>query len=1319
MKLLTIVIGIILLISLASATPVTKSTQAWTITHASGDEATAGWYFKTDYYGDQICTKVDKLTATEKNKLKQLDFSEDGGKTVKNKQDFDYNKCLVIDKSKKYKVGKNSVEFSYGSISITLDLKENTENCLINCKQVYEMCSNATITTDAIDYAFRDSFGRNSSIPYQTYITELVNETMIGYDYNPYDCSYQGNGTTIQQTCYNQVPYEYTVPAVKDVPLYSYTGCRNITIYGLKSPIQRIDVIPSVFNVSFPEFAWWNSGWVSMREINLTSTYTNGSAMQFNLTIPTSQGSEIRFTTNSTGTELECGGYWQYGEISPTTNYILNCTLANGTTAIRYYYNNASTVTDNRNATSACQQGNTFDGTTVPAGWELWTKYGTSTAVVGGGAINVTGTFGALIPTTNLSNQKIVWDFSEWGTGDVYHGYGGQGLGNIAVFQRVAGVEKIYVENVAATTPWYQTTANVFSNYRIERNMTNASFYTNGTLVFNKSSTTDSTLGWLFSSSTGTYSINWTCSYDYMQGGGYPTTFGVWSGEINMSSVPIFVWNSQTPADLTSTNIFSNYGKLNVSYNITNIANVSTVYLAYKVNTSTTECLVNTNGSVVNCGWQYSYSGVNVSDTWNWSVSSDNLLPATYNYNQTYMESAPKLNTTLSNVNQQIKVELLNVSNSTQYGFYEIYANASVTTASNARIVYCNSSYSTGNPLASSNCVQFGTILATDNYNHTHTANSSHMLVPFAVNTTTGRIGTVQVTNTSYFLLIPTSNTGSWNVRYIVNQTRTLAARETTNGGTTWTTVSGTYDAHLHQFANNAVLYYYASADGYNSSITNDTIGLVNLAPTSPTILTPVNGSSYRAENETINVSWVQSVSPNGTAISYYNVSLLNSDLSLNRTLNDTINASTSIIWNASQLFPPGTYTFTLKILAVNPYGSTLAEMVGVFYIVSNTPPTVNPPVVTPTNPKYDAAFLQCTGLADDINLDPVSGGVSWFRNGAFLSNDSFVNQAVPYAVVGTIAGPFVVGDNYSCRVNASDFANLTTSAYSANVTILNYSYPQVYLISPADLGSESGAGVAFIWLCNNSETASLTADVRVNNTLIISQTCGNNSVCSYVYTPTQLCASYAWNVTCNDTAGRSGNSSTYTYTRIPTLTLLPATGGSYANGTNFTFNLSLTCTGRLLNLSLNDSLVYNCTDALACAYLNGSYLINGSYNYSGAVTTYLGTSFYIGPYYFTILPPATPGNWSSAGVVFNFTRNYTLTEFQAYITNFMSDWIGYIFGIFIMAIAFLMSRKLSTMFITGGVGMLAAYFMVSNPVFLSASILLMLIGLVMKYLAG
>ena len=419
-------------------------------------------------------------------------------------------------------------------------------------------------------------------------------------------------------------------------------------------------------------------------------------------------------------------------------------------------------------------------------------------------------------------------------------------------------------------------------------------------------------------------------------------TWGNSGTRINSESVfaPILTFISQSPADISSINILSI--TLNVTYNITTASyesvNASTVKLWHKTNTSTNDCGYYINGTQV-CGFVSTEVLVsNVSNTWTFKLADNAIYPASYNINQPYMEATAKSTSTLSNQNDLYKIRLFNISNSKQYGFFEVYAND--TSGSNPlRVYYCNSTYTTGLVSSSSNCVQIATITTTQTLNHSHGVNSYHYAISFGINTTTGTINGIKVSSTSYFVL--RGNTGTnWVVYYISNVSDVNAIQTSGNGGNSWSNFVGTADAHIHQYDGTDTFRYFLEACSNatptnictNSSIRTDLLDLGGIPPTAPSVYSPVENMSYTI-NTTISINYTASISPNAYAISFYNISLVNVDTTFNKTIYTNNSLNLSYNWNSTGT-SIGEYIIRVEAKDVN--GLSSFGYSGVFNITDN-----------------------------------------------------------------------------------------------------------------------------------------------------------------------------------------------------------------------------------------------------------------------------------------------------------------------------------------------------------------------------------------------
>jgi len=363
------------------------------------------------------------------------------------------------------------------------------------------------------------------------------------------------------------------------------------------------------------------------------------------------------------------------------------------------------------------------------------------------------------------------------------------------------------------------------------------------------------------------------------------------------STPPSITFVSQYPADISSTNMFTS--DLNVSYNMTDTSgiNESSVKFYYKINSSTNDILQFINGTSV-LGWQIK-EGTNVSSLWNFSLDHMNIYPATYNIDESVMETEQKHHYTLDAKNKIIKTRFLNVSKISEYNYFIIDAQNQTGTTEFMRIYYCNETYTAGNPKTSENCVEIFDLMPASPYNFSE-GGSKYWIVPMAINTTSGMIGDVYVTNTSYILLRDSASPGGWNISYITNISRTDTVQVSGNNGIAYTNFSGTIDGHIHQFDGNSLWYYACANDTYEnngcSAVRQDLLELGNLPPNSPDVYSPTEGT-YSGN---ITINYTESLSPNGYPITHYNISLVNLTLDFVQEIQGNNSVNLSYVWDST-----------------------------------------------------------------------------------------------------------------------------------------------------------------------------------------------------------------------------------------------------------------------------------------------------------------------------------------------------------------------------------------------------------------------------------
>ena len=331
------------------------------------------------------------------------------------------------------------------------------------------------------------------------------------------------------------------------------------------------------------------------------------------------------------------------------------------------------------------------------------------------------------------------------------------------------------------------------------------------------------------------------------------SVLGIQEQGITPNQPPILTFDYTQP---NLFNPFSAFGSIiNVSYNITDSLGIqnNTLQIYYKTNLSN-EYDEYVNGSGVNTFDNKSYfSGIEQKYTFR--LSDNDVFPATYAINEKYME-----NTTHIKLNgvpfQAYRIKLQNISNTENISFLEIMGN------SNNQVDFyrCNSSASNG--LVSSLCDLFYQ-LPSMKANHTHSIYSNHTVIP--VN--------LRLNNGDQFV-IAGNNLNMW---YIANISRVDESQTSNNNGLTWSNLSGTIDAHLHQYSQSTQFCFYANATNTvnltgQSILTCKTLQYTNFPPSNVNVFRPIN--AYYRINMSIN--YTASTPFLNNNIVYYNISLVN-----------------------------------------------------------------------------------------------------------------------------------------------------------------------------------------------------------------------------------------------------------------------------------------------------------------------------------------------------------------------------------------------------------------------------------------------------------
>ena len=505
---------------------------------------------------------------------------------------------------------------------------------------------------------------------------------------------------------------------------------------------------------------------------------------------------------------------------------------------------------------------------------------------------------------------------------------------------------------------------------------------------------------------------------------------------------PNITFNYQDPIDINNFNTFEN--GLNISYNITDDTGIdaSTFQLWEKINDSVTDVTnIFLNGSREGSNFVTGYSqNYNVSDTFHAILDDNEILPGTYNYpSEAELEAEPHFAYDLDGNVEYLKVQLLNVSNIKNYSIFEFMANNQTANTGSLRLYYCNSTYSTGNPVLSDNCIDFYNYDSSQTANHTHFY-SNHSVAPFPINGS-GFIGDVLVTNISNFLFRSRPGVNAWNVYYIPNSSRAGATELSINAGLTWTEQTFTIDAHLHQFDGTETVNYFISicdnlGNCGNSTLRTDKIELGGIPPSSPNVYNPTE----KAYNQRVEINWTKAISGNGYSIDSYNISLIN--LSFHSVLQINISGGTTLgyNWNSTAVSDGEYY---IRVTATDSNGlSSFGDSENI--TIDNTAPS-NILSATPSSLilNLDTTILNWTITGNGFssinywrfNYTDPSGNTLWQTSGIYpTATPSNQTTEGPFATIGTYTLYLFTNDTLgNSLINTTTFNVKTAFGASTN----------------------------------------------------------------------------------------------------------------------------------------------------------------------------------------------------------------------------------------------------------------------------------------------
>ena len=367
----------------------------------------------------------------------------------------------------------------------------------------------------------------------------------------------------------------------------------------------------------------------------------------------------------------------------------------------------------------------------------------------------------------------------------------------------------------------------------------------------------------------------------YNTGNGLPYPF--------IGSIDNITFYSQSPLNITDISLFS--GNANFTYNYS-IINLTSPLLNYSVYGGSS-CLQILNGTCIK-----------LNNTFTTKAQSSNVTSGNYSlisfelgendiYNFVEFLNYTSFNTphsvySSSNINHYVSLGYLNITNAS-YQIFEVMANVSV--GGSARLITCNSSYVSGDVRTSPYCFQFAT-LTEQSFNHSHNANQYHQVKGYTVINNRVNGLTLGVTNEMSYYIVP--NVGTTFVYYVPTVTRANTIRTTTSNGVVWNNEAYTVDSHIHFYSGSDYLTYQAqgvfNGTFYNTSFTIELIDVAPLLPSPPTITHPFNTTQA---TRYMNITYTNgSSNVPGGSINRYNISLLNNDLTFNRTIvaNNSVN---------------------------------------------------------------------------------------------------------------------------------------------------------------------------------------------------------------------------------------------------------------------------------------------------------------------------------------------------------------------------------------------------------------------------------------------
>lgn len=416
---------------------------------------------------------------------------------------------------------------------------------------------------------------------------------------------------------------------------------------------------------------------------------------------------------------------------------------------------------------------------------------------------------------------------------------------------------------------------------------------------------------------------------------------------LNLYNNPSVSFNKATPNDLP----ILYFKNTTINYTVSDPSGIKKAFIIRYTNSSLGSIFVNhINGTTTSSYVTSNYSRLGGS-TYEYDIQADNIQPATYNINRVTMYTTSHGKYNLTNNNEYLKSRIFNISIK-KYSALEIYANSTQP----FEIYYCNSSYVSGNIINSNSCGLMATIPGFTPFNHSHSINSRHIVVPFPINQTSQKFNLVKVTPTSFFVV-----RGIASVFYINKVTRPDTTRLSINNGVTWASLPISVDFHVHQYNGTEKFSYFIEAcdnagNCINSTRRIDQLNTTRLSIISPQIIRPTNTSYYKNVTSgiaRINITYLKAYNLNFEFANDYNISLWRNLTVSVSNITDNGN-KTSYLW----LSNVSVGQYRIRVYAKDFYNSTSFAYSESFTVATSTTTTTTAPAVDLTGLETTANAL-------------------------------------------------------------------------------------------------------------------------------------------------------------------------------------------------------------------------------------------------------------------------------------------------------------------------------------------------------------------------